>query len=734
MTNSVPTSSGSGGALAERLAAGEYADRERYLSSLAETQKGELCGEASAWLTTGTEVKTFGLVLKTFLPFFHHEELKSLSRRLLDESVGIRLAVLEALVARAPASLSGYLPRLLTAGDLRLRSLAIKGLAQIDMPEAVAHIDHLLTEGTREEKIAGLQCAFLLPFAEVKPALWRFAALEQEIELLEKFGMLVTANPDPEVPFRLYRLMEGASSEKGAVLKELIKKTCAAVEAAKILGERFPDFLEKLQTWIVKLQATRFAQDCVEQLAAGNEDELREFLPVWKKQLSKPVVREVFLEALKWPLEETVRQRLQSLLEIPESAGDQVNSSSAPAPKPIVAVATADGYEAADLDSRIRFLAALAENQVEVGQKIIAELMKAQRPEPAELSAAFRAAVRLQLRTFKDRAQRCIRHPNQVLAISALEYLAAFFPDLAFSFLGMFLNSENLRSKSVAVKILRSNDPQQALAVIENLLQSGRFDQQNLALACSVHFDFSLVRPLLWAFLEKAPDAGLIQSALSLFQANPDPESLYGLYRLEQLLPGALGANALSARRKIETALESLGMLTGERSIRDDALAKRWKEEQKKQEIPLPEYSVKALKAKHELKTTHAVAKAIDTGAQVAGGVFLLGLKVLPVAIGIAVVIGLFSLFGYLQTLFSTDASRVAIGVPVGISGTVQGIATGSGNLLVTTLTMGNFEVQPDAEGFSQFLPGSDYKAVVIPVRKNFGVFIVEKQMVQSDQ
>jgi hypothetical protein len=739
------------------FSSGDYAGQETFLKALADEDKHLLLPHMSGWFTTAKDGKSFELALKVFLPLLDKDQIKSLSRRLLDESVSIRLAVLTGLIVRAPTSLAGYLPRLLTANDLRLRSLAIKGLAQIDQDEAIAHIDLLLNGNTGEEKLAGLQSAFLLPFEAVKGSILRFVAMESDQGLLEKAGMMFAANPDPEVPFRLYRLTEGVGPEKAVLLKKMIKSACQAVESSRVLGDRYPEFMQNLQNWILKFQATRFAQECVEQFSTGEESEMPGLTAAIRKKLEKPLFREVFLQALQWPLDDSVKERIHSLLGLDSAPSTPVapapsaisatpegpatpreTSASVPVPVSLPVPAEAEkkiraaDYDTADLDSRIRFLAALSEADVEQGKTVIAALMKAQRSEPSELAAGFRAAVRLHLKTFKDRAQVCVRSSTPVLANGALEYLAAFFPDLAFTFLGMFLNSTNLRSKSTAVRILKNSDPKQALATIETLLQSEQTDQQKLALACVVHFDFSLIRPILLAFLAKIPEPQAIQSALCLFQANPDPEALYGLFRLEQILPGDLGKSVLSVRRKIEEDLDKLGLITGNTDIREEAFSKRWKEEKRKEEGPPPEYSVKSLKAKGALPASSAINQVVDTSAHLAGGVISLLLRLLPWVLGIGFVVGVFLMYGYLRTLFGTESERVAIGVPVGITGQVQGVATSSGNLMVKTLTMGSFEVQPDASGFAGLAPGDEFKAVVIPIKNQFGTFIVERQATTS--
>ena len=264
------------------------------------------------------------------------------------------------------------------------------------------------------------------------------------------------------------------------------------------------------------------------------------------------------------------------------------------------------------------------------------------------IGAAFRNALLIGDGRFLERARTAVNHPQQKVATAALEYLAEFAPDEAFARVGTFVQASDLRMKSSAIRILKRYDLAQALSLIGNLLQSEDPEQKRMALACMVYFDFSLVRDSLLTFLETIPDPSLIQAGLCLFQANPDPEHLYPLYRLEQLLPGEMGTAALSVRRKIEGALQTMGRLDGLQVTRDADFAAAWEKERRKAAEPMPAYSAK--KIRQEAPRTDALAKGIEKGVEAAVGALRVG-KYLAL---IALIGGIIALFSYLQALFHT--------------------------------------------------------------------------------
>lgn len=672
-------------------------------------------------------------LVRGFASHWPPEHLNHLGKLLFDEHLCIRIAVLDALIHIAPQKLQEYLPRLLTSPQPRIRSLAIKGLAKIDPDEAVAHLDLLLSGTSTEERLAGIQCSFLLPYAAVKAVMLKFLAAEADADLLRQAGLLFSNNPDPEVPFRVWDIAGRSSPAKRAALQDLAKQAAKGLGASGVLGDRFSEYQQQLQTWIYRREASRFIQDCIARLETPDPQEHEEILARLKQSVKQPIVRELLTEAVTWPLRDDVRAHLESCLPFenpqapvvtPEAGEDTGKEAGAAEPEPPPGCSLED-FRQLSVSERIQHLAALCSQDATGAHPFLELVLSGQREDPLLVGAAFRNALLIGDGRFLERARTAVNHPQQKVATAALEYLAEFAPDEAFARVGTFLQASDLRMKSSAVRILKRYDLAQALSLIGNLLQSEDPEQKRMALACMVYFDFSLVRESLLAFLETIPEPPLIQAGLCLFQANPDPEHLYPLYRLEQLLPGEMGAAVLSVRRKMETALQAMGRLEGLQVTRDADFAAAWEKERRKAAAPLPAYSAKKIRA--QAPPSDALTKGIEKGVEAAVG----ALRIAKYVAVVALIAGVIALFSYLQALFHKGPQQFTIGVPATITGTVRPSPSSEVLLLIHTADQREIRVIAGTVPEPRPGPGDEVEAQVIPQRQLVANVEVELQSVK---
>ncbi|RCK79448.1 MAG: Translation initiation factor 2 [Candidatus Ozemobacter sibiricus] len=273
-------------------------------------------------------------LIRTFSRAWPADRIADLGRHLFEPSLAVRLAALEALSHLAPQSLVRDFPKLLRSPDPRLRALAIRGLAALDLDEAMLHLQALLNSPDRHDRAAGLQNCLLLPFPAVQPLLLDFLAAEPHPTLLRQAGDILVSNPDPQTPYRLWEAVERAPREKAPHLKQILEEVVAMLDKSRVLGDDFPRYLERLQSWIRQRAAVRFVQECLNRLTLQEGQSDDELDGIVRARLAQPAIRAAFTEALSWQVAPALKQVIRVWLEAEHApaspAGAAVEPPSAP--------------------------------------------------------------------------------------------------------------------------------------------------------------------------------------------------------------------------------------------------------------------------------------------------------------------------------------------------------------------------------------------------------------------
>lgn len=221
-------------------------------------------------------------------------------------------------------------------------------------------------------------------------------------------------------------------------------------------------------------------------------------------------------------------------------------------------------------------------------------------PNPPDrlLRSAFRTATRLRLTGFADSAGGYLNRKDPGLIAAILEYLGWANFDQALPLLGKYLKHENPRIRSATVKILKREDPQQAISGVLHMLRSGTLQDRQAAFNCLIWFEFSLIREKLVGLLGEKPLPEMVRNVLYLFEANPDPENLYFLYVLARKLPESFHAEIGKTRFRCEETLRKYGRLVpADAENREADFASRFELETRHQQRVPPKYAVSRLSA-----------------------------------------------------------------------------------------------------------------------------------------
>jgi|GEM_PF-922394 len=537
-------------------------------------------------------------LIRTFARTWPIEHAETLNSLLASKSLNVRIAALDALVRIAPQALENELPNLLISKDPRIRGLAIRGLSQIDMDEAIAHLDWLFSTTETYHQLAALRCCFFFPFDRVKGIVLKHIAVESDLAILEKAGLLLSNNPDIDVPPRIWEIAAGSPPGKAEVLKKILARSISGIEKSGILGIRLDEYRDKLQKWIYKRSARRYVQDVVLRLYDPGSDCDIEFQTTLFRSMHELPVYQTFVEALEWEIAPEVKNKLRIVVN---------NFHTQPISQAFGA--EEESFENLTDEEKIRKLASWGVTLAPEHRKRLEMIIGNPRSASDLRAAAFRVAQRLGGKFFSDSAEKFLADPNPNLASAAMEYLGRIDPERLLPLLGKYFQSASPRLTMTALRIFKRFDPSQAVSIADNMLFGEREEYKESALAAMVHFHFSLIRDLVFSFLKSRPSQRLFDIGLILFQANPDPDNLYPLYKLVQSAPTVQVERVQLAAQRNMQALLDLGLRTKpELDKLSEEFKKRFEDEKLKILEQPPDYSIAKLRS---LPETRQVSKVI---------------------------------------------------------------------------------------------------------------------------
>ena len=519
-------------------------------------------------LVEGCSALVTARIIRTLSRNWPEDKYAIITNYLHSDSLVLKLASLRTLVHLKPDLLLNDLPELLASSDPEIKALAIRGLVKIDKDEALNHLQALLLSPTKTERLAGIQNCPFLPFDIVKPLLLKYFAAETNPELLIKAGWIIEMNPDVEVPFTLFEIAERSPTNKAKLVKSVLNESVNLLNKSGILGDKFALYTRKLQTWVVKRNALRFARQIIARLDGENvAPEIEQKIIVTIKQ---PIVKEALTEAMNWPISDLVKSRIAKYLGIKKTEEKTAQEKEKPVqatekplkteeqPKPEIQ-AKPEVSEVKTQDySLLEMLAIITpEKAAEKFDKIVLILTN-KKSSPELKVAVLQCFTRCKLNGVEDIATRLINSHDISVATAAVEYLGIVNPDCIFPYLGQCLKVSDVGMKSAALGILKNYDYNQAISSLRAMMYSTDNTQQNMAMECIGQFDFALVRDMLTEFLCLDYHETLLDAGLCHFAANPSADNVYSLYKIEQAHPGRIAEQARALREACPVPTEEM--------------------------------------------------------------------------------------------------------------------------------------------------------------------------------
>jgi len=299
--------------------AGDPEARIELLRDLQIEQRRRLVSKAPDWLKAERDPMVAMFLVQTFGQFWPKDKLEILKQLLTAPRLGTRLAAMEVLTTKAPQMLTQALPRLLMSEDFRIRALAVKGLAKIDLEEALSNFEFLLTDQDPASRIGALQISIYLPYSRIKPMLMKAAAMETNMDLLGKIGALLVTNPDVELPYEIWEIYDAVPAltnpVKSATLEKIYQAACQIVRSSGVLeGEDFQVYMTRLHDRINKKSAMRLVREWLPKIEACDAVRLAELKKGVAQLIHRAFVRETLEETLGWPIADHVKAKVRDIL------------------------------------------------------------------------------------------------------------------------------------------------------------------------------------------------------------------------------------------------------------------------------------------------------------------------------------------------------------------------------------------------------------------------------------
>jgi hypothetical protein len=549
-------------------------------------------------------------IVRGFCRHWPKDKFALITNMVNSESLILQLAAIRTLVHMSPELLINTLPALLASEDPQLKALAIRALAKIDKEEALNHLQALLLSASETDRLAGIQNCLFLPFDMVKSPLLKYFAAETNPDLLIRAGWLLEMNPDVQVPFYLYEILERSNEKKAQLVKKILNSSVQLLDKSGILGDKFAQYTENLQAYVAKKSALRFAKQVVANL---NIEKIPQNIDAKIKASLKQSkqIQEAFTEALTWPISDLVKKHLNSYLsQLSQTSQSTVSVAQA---SEATVQETPKKTEPANLLDK-SFLEKTDEEQILLlteieetfAKKFAQDLIKLvlHKAISHEVKAVILGVMaRYRIKGLEAQSAKFISNPNLVFATSAVEYLGAVDPERIFPYLGQCLKVADINMKSAALGILKNFDFNQALSYLNAMLYSTDPKQQHMALQCMDQFDFGLIRDQLTEYLCRCTTETLAEAGLCHFAANPSHENQYALYKIEQAHTGKIAEQAKTLRENCPQKPEEVSVSDEKQTPQErkdnidkveEDLKQRLKAEQAKKKAQKPAYAYKA--------------------------------------------------------------------------------------------------------------------------------------------
>ncbi|NLM16676.1 MAG: HEAT repeat domain-containing protein [Candidatus Riflebacteria bacterium] len=555
-------------------------------------------------LIKGSEPVIAARIIRTFSRGWPKEDFAIVAEAVSSESLVLKLAALRTVLHLAPESIEKKLPPLLTSSDPQVKALAIRVLAKIDEKEAVAHLSGMLFSADQNIRLAGITHCPFLPFEAVKSLLLKYLSAETHMDLIERAGWIIETNPDIQIPFKLYEIMERSPAKKANAVKSILQNSVELVKRSGILGDKFDAYKAKLNQWLTHRASLRFVNNIFRRIESEYPDISAQTDAAIKSNLKNPTIMKAFEQAMDWPVSDKVKAITRSYLDrfaLSASSSQKTFPEHQESPYAFASdssVPLSFQKSSEQIKSLCRFLemgdkealAALSYEDFKDNEALCRERLHQGAFTVSAQTLLFASLTNLKYEGFTQEALQGAYNGDNDLANAALRYLATVDPEAIMPMSDSMIASGDPEKVSLAFVVLKNTDYNKAFNKLAVMINNRERQKQLTALDVMEHFDFSLIKDMLASCLSRTNDIEILELGLRHFAANPSVDNLYTLYKIERGKHG----HAKDAVKSVRNASLTDAMQFQEFNpddFSDDALEKAWQNEIQQRQAQKPAYA-----------------------------------------------------------------------------------------------------------------------------------------------
>jgi len=144
-------------------------------------------------------------------------------------------AAIDALSNLDSEYLAVYLPQLMQNSKGKIRLHATQAFVTLDRDQAKSMINEMLRSPNYKQRSLAIPIAMQVDFSMVRNPLLKALETETSVDIIQKIGVVLSANPDREILRTVYRLWKHASAETDSYFKEIVQ--LVAQNLSVVLGK-----------------------------------------------------------------------------------------------------------------------------------------------------------------------------------------------------------------------------------------------------------------------------------------------------------------------------------------------------------------------------------------------------------------------------------------------------------------------------------------------------------------
>jgi HEAT repeat protein len=166
--------------------------------------------------------KELAALINLFGKFAGNEAAPLIKKHLKSDNIDIVCAAIKAAVKIDPETLFLYLPQFMQDKNGKIRMTATRTFVSIDRDRIKGLFSGLLGSSNVKNRTLGISTSMLVDFNIVRESLLKCLAKETSVELLEKLGMVLAANPDRELLYESYKAYRKCRASVKAEFKQVV--------------------------------------------------------------------------------------------------------------------------------------------------------------------------------------------------------------------------------------------------------------------------------------------------------------------------------------------------------------------------------------------------------------------------------------------------------------------------------------------------------------------------------